>query len=747
MSRAFDESTLERHGVTPEEYDRIVALVGREPNLTELGLFSVMWSEHCSYKSSRVHLRTLPTEGPRVLQGPGENAGAVDIGEGLAAVFKIESHNHPSFIEPYQGAATGVGGIIRDIFTMGARPIALLDSLRFGPLTDPRNRRIVRGVVAGIGGYGNSIGIPTVGGEVMFDESYAGNPLVNVFCLGIARQDALVRGQASGIGNPVYYVGAKTGRDGIHGATMASAEFDDRLAEKRPAVQVGDPFMEKLLLEACLEVMATDACVGVQDMGAAGLTCATSETGSRGGVGVEIDVTRVPQRESGMTPYEIMLSESQERMLLIVKQGREAEVERVFEKWDLHAVRIGEVTGDGQLRIRQAGSLVAEVPNRGLTDEAPVYVRPVRVPAGLAELQRLPVAQLGPEPAPAEALLQVLSSPTVASKRWIYRQYDYMVRTNTVVLPGMGAAVVRVKETNRALAMSLDGNGRYCLLEPRLGARLAVAEAALNVACAGGRPVGATNCLNFGNPERPETMWQFAEAVAGIGEACRVLGIPITGGNVSLYNETDGAAILPTPVIGVVGILENAAAAAGRVFRRAGLEIVQLGDSAVSLGGSEYLKTVHRLVRGTPPALDLARAGALLDLLPTLIEKGLVESAHDCSEGGLAVALAECCFDNGGIGAEVSLAAAESPTGIDSRTLTLFGEASSRVLVSVAGERLDAVLATAREAGVPASRIGRTGGDRIRIRVDGAAVLDCAVAEAESRWATSLAAWMDGTAL
>ncbi len=423
MSRAFDAAALERHGLTESEYDRIVDLVGREPNLTELGLFSVMWSEHCSYKSSRIHLRTLPTEGRRVLQGPGENAGAVDIGDGLAAVFKIESHNHPSFIEPYQGAATGVGGIIRDIFTMGARPIALLNSLRFGPLDDARTRGVVRGVVAGIGGYGNSIGIPTIGGEVMFDETYRANPLVNVFCLGIARQDAIVKGQASGVGNPVYYVGAKTGRDGIHGATMASAEFDDKLEEKRPAVQVGDPFMEKLLLEACLEVMATDACVGVQDMGAAGLTCATSETGSRGGVGVEIDVAHVPQRETGMTPYEIMLSESQERMLLIVKRGREAEVERIFEKWDLHAVRIGEVTPNDRLRIRHNGVLVADVPNRGLTDEAPVYSRPVKAPDGREELHRIPTEALRPMPSPREAFVALLAAPTIASKQWIYRQY------------------------------------------------------------------------------------------------------------------------------------------------------------------------------------------------------------------------------------------------------------------------------------------------------------------------------------
>src|SRR4026209_1239389 len=511
-------------------------MLGREPNLTELGIFSVMWSEHCSYKSSRVHLRTLPTAGPRVLQGPGENAGAVDIGDGLAAVFKIESHNHPSFIEPYQGAATGVGGIIRDIFTMGARPIALMNSLRFGEMdgTDgARTRRFVEGVVAGIAGYGNSIGIPTVGGEIAFDDRYAGNPLVNVFCLGISRADALVMGRASGIGNPVYYVGSKTGRDGIHGATMAYAEFDEKSAEKRPAVQVGDPFMEKLLLEACLEVMRTDALVGIQDMGAAGLTSSSCEMGSRGGAGVDVDVSLVPQRETGMSAYEIMLSESQERMLLVAKRGREAEVERVFEKWDLHAVRIGQVTDDGMLRVKNHGEVVAEIPNRALTDEAPVYRRPMTEPEYLREVQQLDLDSLtdglkapAPPRDPNAALLALLASPTIASKRWIYRQYDHMVRTNTINFPGMGAGVVRIKGTDRALAMSVDGNGRYCYLDPYRGAMLAVAEAARNVACSGARPLAATNCLNFGNPERPAIMWQFAKAVEGFGAACRALDVP-----------------------------------------------------------------------------------------------------------------------------------------------------------------------------------------------------------------------------
>ena len=554
----ISDSVLERHGLTREEYQRILDIMGRQPTLTELGIFSVMWSEHCSYKSSRVHLKTLPTTGKRVLQGPGENAGAVDIGDGLAAVFKIESHNHPSFIEPYQGAATGVGGIIRDIFTMGARPIALLNSLRFGSLNDPLVRRTMAGVVAGIAGYGNSIGIPTVGGEIAFDESYTGNPLVNVFCLGISRADEIIKGTASGVGNAVYYVGAKTGRDGIHGATMASAEFDDKSAEKRPAVQVGDPFMEKLLLEACLEVMKTDALVGIQDMGAAGLTCSTCEMGARGGAGVEIDVALVPQRETGMTPYEIMLSESQERMLLVVKKGREAEVERIFDKWDLHAVRIGEVTTDNRMRVKDHGTVVADIPNGALTDEAPLYRRPTAEPTWLAEAQTLDVPALGTPAAPRDVFKRLLASPTIASKRWVYRQYDHMVRTNTLVLPGMGAGVVRVKGTRRALALSVDCNGRFVYLDPYLGAQLAVAEASRNVACAGGQPIGATNCLNFANPQRPEIMWQFARAVEGMGAACRALDIPITGGNVSLYNETDGKGVLPTPVLGVVGLIEDA---------------------------------------------------------------------------------------------------------------------------------------------------------------------------------------------
>ena len=622
----IDPAVLQQHGLSREEYDRIVRSLGRTPSITELGIFSVMWSEHCSYKSSRIHLKKLPTGGARVLQGPGENAGAVDIGDGLAAVFKIESHNHPSFIEPYQGAATGVGGIIRDIFTMGARPVALMNSLRFGSMDGDQGtatRRIVQGVVAGIAGYGNSIGIPTIGGEIAFEEAYAGNPLVNVMCLGISPADALVKGRASGVGNPVYYVGAKTGRDGIHGATMASAEFDEKSAEKRPAVQVGDPFMEKLLLEACLELMQTDALVGVQDMGAAGLTCSTCEMGARGGAGVEIDVMHVPQRETGMTPYEIMLSESQERMLLAVKKGREAEVERIFEKWDLHAAHIGFVTDDGLMRVKDHGTIVAEIPNTALVDEAPVYDRPAKRPAYLDQVQQFDLTRL-PESDPQQSFLKLLSSPTIASKRWVYRQYDHMVRTNTILLAGMGAGVVRIKGTNRALAISVDGNGRYCYLDPRRGAMLAVAEAARNVACAGALPIGATNCLNFGNPERPEIMWQLVEAIEGISEACRALDTPITGGNVSLYNETDGKAIYPTPVIGIVGVIDDASCVLGRSFRGPGDAIVLLGEGLGELGGSEYLKTVHRYGCGQS-ARARSCQGARAD---NVAESSFVE-AHD----------------------------------------------------------------------------------------------------------------------
>ena len=739
---SITDQVLQRHGLTREEYQRVIEALGREPTATEIGIFSVMWSEHCSYKSSRVHLKTLPTTGKRVLQGPGENAGAVDIGDGLAAVFKIESHNHPSFIEPYQGAATGVGGIVRDIFTMGARPIALLNSLRFGPLREPLVRRTFAGVVAGIAGYGNSIGIPTVGGEIAFDESYTGNPLVNVFCLGIAKADEIIKGIASGAGNAVYYVGAKTGRDGIHGATMASAEFDEKSAEKRPAVQVGDPFMEKLLLEACLEVMKTEALVGIQDMGAAGLTCSTCEMGSRGGAGVEIDVSLVPQRETGMTPYEIMLSESQERMLLVVTKGREEEVERIFEKWDLHAARIGQVTTDGRMRVKDQGAVVAEIPTESLTDGAPLYRRPMAEPAYFAEARQLSLASLGSPPPAPEVFHRLLASPGIASKRWVYRQYDHMVRTNTLVFPGMGAGVVRIKGTRRALALSVDGNSRFVYLDPFVGAQLAVAEAARNVACAGGQPIGATNCLNFGNPERPEIMWQFARAVAGIGEACRALDIPITGGNVSLYNETDGNAILPTPVIGVVGLIEDAESVVRRVFRSEGDAVVLLGETQGEFGGSEYLKVMHGLVRGVPPRLDLEREAALQWLLVRGVSDGLIRSAHDCAEGGLAVTLAECCFDTE-LGADADIPAIDAGASEFGETAALFSESASRVVVSIDPSRVGELRALAAEAGVPLAIIGRVGGRRIRVAVAGRGVIDEPVADAERLWSDAIGRYFE----
>src|SRR5262245_14218925 len=566
---------LLEHNLTADEYDRIVKALAHEPNRTELGLFSVMWSEHCSYKSSRRHLKTLPTQGPRVLQGPGENAGAVDIGDGLAAVFKIESHNHPSFIEPYQGAATGVGGILRDIFTMGARPIAILNSLRFGPLDEARTRRIVNGVVAGIGGYGNAFGCPTIGGEVVFEPCYAQNPLVNAFCLGIVKTDEIFLGRAEGLGNTVFYVGAKTGRDGIHGATMASAEFGEGSEEKRPTVQVGDPFMEKVLLEACLEAMKTGAVVGIQDMGAAGLTCSTSEMGARSGTGVEIDIEKVPKRETGMTAYEVMLSESQERMLLVAERGREREVVEVFEKWDLHAEPIGRVIEEKRLKVWNGGLLEADVPNEGLTDDAPVYDRrwvEPRNPAAEEDLSDLAApADLG------ATLLTLLASPTIANKRWVYRQYDSPVRTNTMVGPGSDAGLIRIKGTRKAIAMATDCNGRYGWLDPYAGAQLAVAEACRNVAAAGAVPIGVTNCLNFGNPEKPEVMGQLVMGIRGMGDACRALEVPITGGNVSLYNETDGRPIYPTPTIGAVGLIEDATCALTSWFKEEGDGVYLLG--------------------------------------------------------------------------------------------------------------------------------------------------------------------------
>jgi phosphoribosylformylglycinamidine synthase subunit PurL len=698
---------LLQHNLTAEEYDRIVRALGREPNRTELGLFSVMWSEHCSYKSSKRHLKTLPTVGPRVVQGPGENAGAVDIGDGLAAVFKIESHNHPSFIEPYQGAATGVGGILRDIFTMGARPIAILNSLRFGPPSDPKSRRILDGVVAGIGGYGNSFGCPTVGGEVVFDDSYRENPLVNAFCLGIVKTKDIFLGRAEGVGNTVFYVGAKTGRDGIHGATMASAEFGEDSEERRPTVQVGDPFMEKVLLEACLEALKTGAVVGIQDMGAAGLTCSTSEMGARAGTGVEIDIARVPKRETGMNAYEVMLSESQERMLLVAEKGREQEVVRVFEKWDLHAEAIGTVTADRRLRILDGGRLEADVPNEALTDDAPLYDRPWVEPENPAA--REDVLALPPPADLEDALLRLLSSPSLACKRWVYRQYDSTVRTNTMVGPGSDAAVVRIKGTKKALALKTDGNGRYCWLDPFAGARLAVAEACRNVVAAGATPIGATNCLNFGNPERPEVMGQLVRAIAGIREACLALDVPITGGNVSLYNETEGRAIYPTPILGVVGIVDDAERVLTSWFKEEGDVVYLLGDTSDDLGGSELVQVVHGAAAGRPPRLDLDAEKRMHGLVLEAAAAGWLRSAHDCSDGGLAVALSECAFrgEEPGLGGRFDLPGTLRPD------VLLFSESPSRVIVTTREEAH--LRAAAHRRGVPCHRLGVVDGEELSL--------------------------------
>jgi phosphoribosylformylglycinamidine synthase len=706
---------IAQHDITPEEYQRIRAILGRDPNFTELGIFSVMWSEHCSYKSSRVHLKRFPTQGECILQGPGENAGVVDIGDGLAIVFKMESHNHPSFIEPHQGAATGVGGIIRDIFTMGARPIALLDPLRFGPLGSGKSRYLVGGVVGGIGAYGNAVGVPTVGGELCISETYAGNPLVNVFCLGIAPRDRVFLARASGEGNPVIYVGAKTGRDGIHGVTMASETFDEGSEERRPTVQVGDPFKEKLLIEACLELMAGDAVVGIQDMGGAGLTCSTCEMASRGGTGIEIDLARVPRRETGMIPYEVMLSESQERMLLIVRRGAEQQVMDIFHKWDLDAVIIGRVTGDGLMRVKDGDRVVAEIPARSLAEEGPVYHRPMQRPAYLSETEGADLTGL---PLPGkldQVLLDLLGSPNIASKQPIWQQYDHMLFCNTVVEPGSDAAVLRVQGTRKGLALSADGNGRYTYLDPYEGGKLAVAEAARNVVCAGARPLAITNCLNFGSPERPEVMWQFAEAVRGMADACRALGSPVTGGNVSFYNETLGTAIFPTPIVGMVGLLDDISHATTQWFKAEGDVVFLLGEIFEELGGSEYLKVIHNMEVGRAPRLDLERERGVQQVCLAAIRAGIVSSAHDCADGGLAVTLAECCLAAPGarLGANLTLPGEMRPDAL------LFGESASRIVVSVRPEHAEKLRAIARRHSASCAELGVAGGDHLTLRGEG----------------------------
>ena len=715
-------------GLTAEEYDRIIQQLRREPSYTELGLFSALWSEHCAYKHSRVFLRRLPQSGRHVLQGPGENAGAIDIGDGWAVVFKVESHNHPSFIEPFQGAATGVGGILRDIFTMGARPIAILDSLRFGDPADPRVRRLIDGVVSGISWYGNCFGCPTVGGEIAFAPEYTGNPLVNVMCVGLVRADRIFRARAEGVGNPVFYVGNKTGRDGIHGATMASATFDERAEERRPTVQVGDPFTEKLLLEACLEAMATGAVVGIQDMGAAGLACCTSEMPARSGTGMSVELSAVPQREEGMTPYELLLSESQERMLLVGARGREDELRRVFAHWELDAVQIGEVTAGPDLIVRHRGDQVARVPVAALA-EAPLYEKPYAPPDWLAERRALdPLAF--PEPADyGAALIELMGSPALASKEWAFRQYDQQVGINTLVLPGSDASVLRVKGTRRAIAVAIDGNGRQVLLDPRAGAAMAVCEAARNVSCAGGRPLGVTDCLNFGSPERPEILWQLAEAVEGIGQACRALDLPVVGGNVSLYNETLGQAILPTPIVGVVGLLDEAAGLSTQWFKAAGHRVALLGPDAVSLGGSEYLWLRHRQVGGRLAPLDLEVERRVQAAARAAIGAGLATATHDCSEGGLAAALAEACVTGKvRVGCEVTL-----PAGAR-RDQVLFGEGPSRIVVSVEAERAREFEALMAESAIPWRWVGTTGGDRLRLQVGTETVVSVELGQIEHAW-------------
>jgi phosphoribosylformylglycinamidine synthase II len=744
------------HGLSVEEYARVRQILGREPNITELGIFSVMWSEHCSYKSSKVHLKRLPTRGKLVVQGPGENAGVVDIGDGLVAAFKIESHNHPSYVEPFQGATTGVGGILRDIFTMGARPIAVLDSLRFGEITPSKNtskeeaaknRRIFDGVIRGIGNYGNCFGVPTVGGEVGFEPCYSQNPLVNALALGIARKEEIFLAKAKGIGNPVIYVGAKTGRDGIHGASLlASAEFTEESKQKRPNVQVGDPFMEKLLLEACLEAMQTGAVVAIQDMGAAGLTCSTMEMASRGGTGIEIDLAKVPQRETGMTPYEIMLSESQERMLLVAEKGREPEVLGVFKKWGLDAVVVGQVTEGGIARIKNNGRVAAEIPAHPLSEEGPIYNRPLTAPAPRVESEKDWFAFAPEGTNLTQNFVKLLASPAIASKRWITEQYDTSVRTNTLAGPGASdAAVVRIKDpktgaVKRALALSTDGNGRWCQLNPRVGAMHAVAEAARNVAASGARPIAATNCLNFGSPEKPEVMWQFSQAIDGLTEACTALGTPITGGNVSFYNETLGKSIYPTPVIGVLGVIEDVSRVLKIAFREEGDIILLLDGAAPSsaeaareFSSSEYSKAIAGIVAGKPPAINLAAEKSLIDCLVALAAAGSIQSAHDVSDGGLAVTLAESCFAADGLGAHVKLAG-EAPA-----EAAVFCERGARAVVSVTPSKLAAVLNTARQYNVAAHQVGQViRGDAFRIQYKGNAVIDSSVEALGDSWANSL---------
>jgi phosphoribosylformylglycinamidine synthase len=730
---AITEALAKEHGLSGDEFARVKQILGRDPTYTELGIFSVMWSEHCSYKSSRIHLRNLPTSGPRVIQGPGENAGVVDIGDGQAVVFKMESHNHPSFIEPYQGAATGVGGILRDVFTMGARPIACLDSLRFGRPQHDKTRHLVEGVVAGIAGYGNAFGVPTVGGEVYFDPSYDGNILVNAMAVGLARSDKIFYGKAKGLGNPVLYFGSKTGRDGIHGATMASAEFDDASESKRPTVQVGDPFTEKLLLEACLELMNSDVLVGIQDMGAAGLTSSSVEMAARAGNGIELDLDKVPRRETGMTAYELMLSESQERMLAVVKAGREAEALAIFQKWDLDAAVVGQVTDTGKIVVKEGGQVRAEIPVAPLA-EGLRYERPYARPASLDGERALDVESIVPPTDLNAILLKLVGSPNIASKEWVYRQYDHMVRVGTVVRPGADAAVIRILDgaqdpaSAKGLALTTDCNSRFCALDPYEGARLAVAEAYRNISCVGAEPLAVTDCLNFGNPERPEVMWQLVEAIRGLGDACKALDTPIVSGNVSLYNETEGKGVKPTPTVGMVGLMPHANDAVSSGFVD-GCAIALLGVNTGEIGGSEYLDVIHGKQAGAPPKLDTARELAVGGACRELVRAHLLRSSHDCSEGGLAVALAECCVQAGHqLGATVKLDDALRPD------LLLYAEAPSRIVISFPAERESEVRAIAARHNAPLAVIGATGGRRLQIFHGAARLVDVAVEELASAW-------------
>lgn len=712
-----DQQIYKQMGVSDSEYELICGFLGRKPNYTEIGVFSVMWSEHCAYKNSKPLLRRFPTSGPRVLMGPGEGAGIVDIGDNQAVVFKIESHNHPSAVEPFQGAATGVGGIIRDIFSMGARPVAVLNSLRFGKLESERVKYLFEHVVSGIAGYGNCIGIPTVGGEVMFDESYDGNPLVNAMCVGLIDHDKIQRGVAKGVGNPVFYVGPPTGRDGIHGATFASEELTEESEARRTAVQVGDPFMEKLVMESCLELIDSGIVLGIQDMGAAGLTCSSAEMASKAGNGLELYLDQVPQREDGMTAYEMMLSESQERMLFVVEPKDEAQAMEIFERWGVICAKVGKVTDDGRLKLLHHGEVVGDMPVHALVDECPIYDKPSSVPAYYEQQANVDTNRYDEVTDLNGALKSILASPTVASKAWVYDQYDYMVRTSTAVRPGSDAAVITIRGTRKALAMTTDCNGRYVYLDPEVGGKIAVSEAARNIVCSGAEPLAITDNLNFGSPEKPDIFWQMEKSVDGMAEACRVLDTPVIGGNVSLYNENTRGAIYPTPVVGMVGLVHDTDHITTQGFKNEGDIIFVLGDTFAELGGSEFQKVVHNVTEGRPPALDLEIEKKLLGSVLSAIQSGMVQSAHDLSEGGLSVALAESCI-SGKLGASVALNSDNLR-----HDLLLFSESQSRILLSATPAQADALESHIQSQGVPVRRIGQVQGTELQIQVDGKQVL------------------------